>query len=104
MDTIYDLNFEGIMSTNTTKRLPFPNTNWGHNNLLYTRLSNSFENAIKERYASLRETTLSTVNIIFRYEEFMRSQTKELITEDYASTTAGGAYTEIPSKTTNNLQ
>jgi hypothetical protein len=43
------------------------------------------------------------INIINHFENFMQSMTSDLIKEDYASTTAGGAYTGIPSVAKNNL-
>jgi hypothetical protein len=44
------------------------------------------------------------VNIITRFENFMEYMPQELVKEDYASTTAGGAYSGIPSIAKNNLQ
>jgi hypothetical protein len=44
------------------------------------------------------------VNIITRFENFMEYMPQELVKEDYASTTAGGAYSGIPSVIKNNLQ
>lgn len=103
MDAIYDLDAYGNINSESNKNSPFPDDSWGHVNVLYTRLRTVFENDIKNRYAELREGALSTANIMSRYESFMRTQTESLIAEDYASTTAGGAYANIPSKTTNNI-
>ena len=44
------------------------------------------------------------VNIITRFENFMEHMPQELVKEDYASTTAGGAFSGIPSVAKNNLQ
>ena len=43
------------------------------------------------------------INIINHFEDFMQGMTSDLIKEDYASTTAGGAYSTIPSVAKNNL-
>jgi uncharacterized protein YjdB len=43
-------------------------------------------------------------NIITRFERFSEPFTSDLIKEDYASTTANGAYTGIPSTAKNNIQ
>ena len=59
---------------------------------------------INSRYAELRAGALSTANIIHKFEDFLRTQSKELVEEDYASTTANGAFTEIPSKDITSLQ
>ena len=104
MDSIYDLSWQGNINSPSNVNGEFPNSEWGQNNLLYKRLREVFESDIKARYSQLRNDVLSYANIISRYEEFMRPQSPEMIAEDYASTTANGAYTSIPSKTTNNLQ
>ena len=66
-------------------------------NLLYMRLEQCFVEEIKERYAQLRNESLSIANIVNRFENFMICSS-ELIEEDYS------IFTGIPSKTTNNLQ
>lgn len=43
------------------------------------------------------------INIINHFEDFMQGMNSDLIKEDYASTTANGAYTAIPSVAKNNL-
>lgn len=71
---------------------------------LYTRLKNLFPTQVKDRYEELRTDALSAANIIHRFEEFCNVMPRELIEEDYASTTAGGAYVNIPSKNLTSLQ
>ena len=73
-------------------------------NLLYYRLENLFSNEIKARYAQLKNGPLSMGNIISKFEHFMRICSKDLVVEDYAPTTANGAFAAIPSQNTNNLQ
>lgn len=76
----------------------------GDGNLLYLRLEELFMDEIKTRYNTLRSSVLSTTNIINRFERFTDIVPSELVEEDYASTTANGSFTNIPSKTTNNIQ
>lgn len=73
-------------------------------NLLYIRLVELFAAQIKERYAELKQGALSVPNIINRFERFTDIASLDLVEEDYASTTGGGAFTNIPSKSTNNIQ
>ena len=72
-------------------------------NLLYYRLEQVFYPELQARWAELKAGPMSMVNIINHFENFMQSMTSDLIKEDYASTTAGGAYTGIPSVAKNNL-
>ena len=76
----------------------------GDGNLLYIRLEQLFSEEIKSRWAELKNGALSIVNIINRFERFTDIALAELVAEDYASTTGSGAFTGIPSKTTNNIQ
>ena len=76
----------------------------GEGNLLYIRLESLFYEKLQERWAELRNGALSIENILNRFERFIDIAPSELVKEDYASTTAAGAFTGIPSKTTNNLQ
>lgn len=73
-------------------------------NLLYLKITELFATQIKARYEELRVGALSAANIIHRFEEFMGIMPKELVEDDYASTTAGGAFTEIPSKNITSIQ
>ena len=73
-------------------------------NLLYERMEQNFNQELKERWNELKTGPLSLINIINRFERFTDSMTSDLIKEDYASTTANGAYSGIPSVARNNIQ
>lgn len=73
-------------------------------NLLYNRLEQLFMPQLKTRYAELRKDVLSASHIIQKFEEFNDICPKDIVQEDYASTTGGGKFTGIPSLTTNNIQ
>lgn len=73
-------------------------------NLLYLRLQQLFIPQLKARYTELRKEVLSASHIIQKFEEFNDVCPKDIVQEDYASTTGEGKFTGIPSKTTNNIQ
>ncbi len=73
-------------------------------NLLYIRVLNLFTEELKARYSQLRKGVLSNTNILERFERFIDICPQDIVKEDYASTTANGSFTNIPSKTTNNIQ
>ena len=73
-------------------------------NLLYLRLQKLFITEIKARYAELRQTIFTYPYLVNKFEEFTQICPQDIVKEDYASTTANGAYTGIPSKNTNNIQ
>ena len=74
-------------------------------NLLIKKLIKNFGSEITARYAVLRASVLSEGNIIGQIEKWTDICPPELVKEDYASTTAGGAFTEIPTKDdVNNVQ
>ncbi len=73
-------------------------------NLLYERVESLFTSQIKTRYAELRESVLSEDNICAEFEKFMAPIPLTLYEEDYASTTGGGNFTDIPLASTNNIQ
>lgn len=73
-------------------------------NLLYVRMEQNFYEELQTRWVELKAGPLSLTNIINRFERFTDNIPVELIKEDYASTTAGGAYTGIPSVAKNNIQ
>ena len=73
-------------------------------NLLYARMEQLFYPELQSRWLELKAGPLSMVNIISRFENFMEYMPQELVKEDYASTTAGGAFSGIPSVAKNNLQ
>lgn len=76
----------------------------GSGNLLYIRLEQVFYQQLQDRWAQLRAGALSLDNIINRFEAFCEITPKDLVEEDYAATTAGGAFTGIPSTSTNTIQ
>ena len=73
-------------------------------NLLYARMEQNFHEELQARWLELKAGPLSLTNIINRFERFTDNTPIELIKEDYASTTAGGAYAGIPSVAKNNIQ
>lgn len=103
MDSTFGLYWDGASFVETDRpwRVMPPNAK---SNLLYDRLESLFLPQIKARYSVLRQGPLSANNIISRFEDFTESTPPWLMAEDYASTTANGAYTNIPSKNTNNVQ
>jgi hypothetical protein len=73
-------------------------------NLLYERLEHNFYEDLQTRWEYLKNNELSLTNIINRFERFTDTTPQELIKEDYASTTANGNYSGIPSVAKNNIQ
>ena len=73
-------------------------------NLLYIRLQQLFVNEIKARYTELKQTIFNYPYLVNKFEEFIQICPLDIVKEDYASTTANGAYKGIPSTTTNNIQ
>ena len=73
-------------------------------NLLYERLEKLFADELQARWTELRGTALSLSNVINRFERMSDIVPNDLIKEDYASTTASGQYTSIPSVSKNNIQ
>lgn len=73
-------------------------------NLLYERLEQNFYNELQTRWTELKSSALKLSNVINRFERMADLTPQELIKEDYASTTAYGQYTGIPSVSKNNLQ
>jgi hypothetical protein len=73
-------------------------------NALYAKVANYMTAALKSRYADLRASVLSAGHIIGRMEQWTDLSSPALVAEDYASTTANGAYTNIPLKTENTVQ
>ena len=104
MDTTWALYWNGKSFVSTSMACPEGYEHTAGYNLLYERLVALFPDRIKERYAELRSTVLSDGNIINEFERFMDVIPLNLYAEDFAETTANGAFTEIPSKDTNNLQ
>jgi hypothetical protein len=106
MDTTWALRHHGKSFYPYTTACPsgYEGYNSGYTNLLYERLMSLFTERIKERYFELRQSVLSEANIINEFERFMYSMPPHLVEEDYAKTTANGAFSSIPSVTTNNIQ
>ena len=73
-------------------------------NLLYERMEQNFYEELQNRWEELKNGALSIPNVINRFERFTDSITSDLIKEDYASTTADGSYSGIPSISKNNIQ
>ena len=73
-------------------------------NLLFERIEQNFYEDIQNRWIELKNSALSMPNIINRFERFTDGMTTDLIKEDYASTTASGKYSGIPSVAKNNIQ
>lgn len=76
----------------------------GSGNLLFIRLEKLFWAELQTRWAELRVNELSIPNIINRFRELYDITPPYLIEEDYASTTANGAFTGIPNKSTCTIQ
>lgn len=73
-------------------------------NLLYNRLEQLFWAELQARWAELKNGALTIENIINHFERFTDITPLDLVKEDYASTTGGGSFVNIPSKDTNNIQ
>ena len=73
-------------------------------NLLFERIETNFYEELLSRWEELKQGPLSYANIINKFERFTDIIPTELIKEDYASTTAGGNYSGIPSVSKNNIQ
>lgn len=109
--SVYDMDSTWGLYWNGSRILP---TNYARNqyedyvnktsNLLYNRLEQLFMTQLKARYAELRKDVLSASHIIQKFEEFNDVCPKDIVQEDYASTTGEGKFTGMPSLTTNNIQ
>ena len=105
MDSTWGLYWDGSKFVGAdytrTRYEDFVNTD---GNLLYVRLEKLFAEELQTRWAELKSGALSIENIINRFERFTDIAPRDLVSEDYASTTGGGAFTEIPQQTTNNIK
>ena len=105
MDSTWGLWWDGYSFVSSAySRNKFQDFKDGNGNLLYIRLEKLFAEAIRERWKELKNGVLTIENIINRFERFADIASSELVKEDYASTTAGGAFTGIPSQSTSNIQ
>lgn len=98
MDGAWGLHWQGGMLDVETYEV------FDYGNILYLRMGELFYDEIQTRWTELRGSVMSSGNIINEFEQFMEICSPELVAEDYASTTADGKFTNIPSKTINNLQ
>ena len=98
MDGAWGLHWQGSMLDVETYEV------FDYGNILYLRMGELFYDEIQTRWTELRGSVMSSGNIINEFEQFMGICSPELVAEDYASTTADGKFTNIPSKTINNLQ
>lgn len=76
----------------------------GEGHLLYIRLEQLFADEIKERWDAVKTTALSLSNIQNHFEKWASICPPWLVAEDYAETTGGGAFTEMPGQDFNNIQ
>ena len=109
--SVYDLDSTWGLYWNGSKILPtdyrrnqYEDYKHSSSNLLYKRLEQLYKTQLKARYAELRKSVLSASHIIQKFEEFNEVCPKDIVQEDYANTTGDGKFTDIPSKTTNNIQ
>lgn len=85
-------------------RTDFQDCAEGEGNLLYIRLAALFNEDIVARRRELKADVLSIPHIMSRFEQFIDVCPPWLVEEDFAETTANGAFTGIPLVTTNNIQ
>ena len=106
MDSTWGLYWNGqTMLSSTYAREQYEDQVQGRlGNLLYERLEALFSDELTVRWMELRSSALSLSNVINRFERMSNIVSNDLIKEDYASTTAFGQYTAIPSVAKNNLQ
>jgi len=100
MDCAWGLWWTGVWAEESALQ-PFVRRN---TNRLYNRLATLFSAEIKARYAELRTGALSEGHIISRMEQWTDICPPYLVAEDYAATTAEGAYVSMPLVTENNVQ
>lgn len=98
LDSTWGLRWDGALQYTPTTASYLTRSN------LHNRVASLFATDVRNRYEALRSSALSEANILSHFEAFMLNQPPYLIAEDYANTTAEGAYTAIPSQSTNNIQ
>lgn len=112
MSSMYDLDTAWSLNTYGTgwhaTDLPMADYTWDNdhvraNNVLLDKVARVFPAQIKSRYAELRAGVLTAGNILWQFEHFI-DPIEGRLAEDYAATTAGGAFVDIPSKDTNTVQ
>lgn len=76
----------------------------GNGNLLYVRLEELFAEEIKARWNDVKTTALSLDSILNNFEKWASICPPWMVAEDYAETTADGAFVDMPGKDFNNIQ
>ena len=104
MDSTWGLYWNGSKFVSAEYRMQEDYEVGVHNtsNLLFDRLETLFASQIKTRYAELRSGVLSEVYLKEMFKTWCDVSSAELMAQDYASTTANGAFVNMPQKTTNN--
>ena len=104
MDSTWGLYWNGSKFVSAEYRMQEDYEVGVHNtsNLLFDRLESLFASEIKARYAELRAGVLSASYIKEKFKEWCDVSPAELVALDYAQETGGGAFVNIPQKTTNN--
>lgn len=104
MDSTWGLYWDGSKFVSAEYRMQEDYEVGVHNtsNLLFDRLESNFGTQIKARYTALRNGVLSEAYIKEKFKEWCDVSSAELMAQDYASTTANGAFSGMPQKTTNN--
>lgn len=93
MDCTFGTYFYSLLAYNYARN-SYEDFKNGGGNLLYIRLESLFVDEIIARYAELKNGALSLSNIINRFERFTDIAPPYLVEEDYAETTANGAFTD----------
>lgn len=96
LDSTWGLYWDGKSFNSPT--LKCPEQYQENESLLWEKMETFCYADIKSRYAELRQTVLSTTNLIYLFEKFIDKISKELYDED------GTIYSGIPSQDTNNIQ
>ena len=99
MDSTWGLNWNGASFNSADKQ----DYLYKSTNLLYGRLYELFTTELKARWIELRADVFSEAHILARFEQFIDVCPPYIVAEDYAETTGGGAFTGIPSASTNNI-
>lgn len=104
MDSTWGLYWNGSRFVSPEYRMQEDYEVGVHNtsNLLFDRLKTLFASQIKTRYTELRNGVLSEPYLDEMFKTWCDVSSDELVAEDYASTTANGAFVNMPLKTTNN--
>lgn len=105
MDSTWGLWWDGSKFVESTfARSQYQDYVEGSGNLLFIRIAKLFANECLQRWESMRKDSLSVANIVNRFERFVDVCSPYLVEEDFANTTVDGAFSGIPSQSTNNIQ